>query len=241
MARLEQLPTELILECIKFLRLDPFTSGDTIKSLRLVSRRLCCIASPFLLHRVTVGLDSASLLRLEGLSRNELLAKGVTKVEINLSLYGAEAASNEETFAISRAEKLEADFEHFKENLEDWYDPMTEDVEYFWRAVIEDWYSFGQPDLTERESMTEEQQLLLRAYSQFSKRFADQEQVKEEAIYGDRIAAALASFPKLEAISIFDYNDRPQSLSFMTLPTENELMMFCVSKVPYGSSQPMWV
>ncbi|KAF3001775.1 hypothetical protein E8E13_001119 [Curvularia kusanoi] len=110
-------------------------------NIRLVCRTLNRLVSPFLCPVVSVSLCSESIDRLEGLSRNPLIAQGIRGIRISLRFRPRPIASDFEKYrhyALSTIETLEdicdwcTDFHKYDE------DDVSEDA-FVWRSFNEAW------------------------------------------------------------------------------------------------------
>ncbi|KAJ6783836.1 hypothetical protein PWT90_09109 [Aphanocladium album] len=65
------------------------TGRADIISARLVCRRFCNVASHFLVREISIGLDEASLARMEEISHHPTIARGVRTIRITLRFYNS--------------------------------------------------------------------------------------------------------------------------------------------------------
>lgn len=110
--------------------------GKDIVNARQVCRRFCRAASEFLVRRICVEPNNASLARLDEVSRHPAIAAGVWHVQLVLRLYNPSFASMRD-FAIYHAHVLDAQIETWLASQTDHEDaagqaaPAVENAAYF--------------------------------------------------------------------------------------------------------------
>ncbi|KAF7864244.1 uncharacterized protein EAF02_010212 [Botrytis sinoallii] len=173
-------------------------SVKTIQSLRLVCRRFCNVASPFLLPTVRVELDAQSLARLDMISRHPTIGKSVRRVTV-----------------ITRClDRMSIDsFENFRHHKLGYLNETLETVEYHPVPVdegeesrmIDELYLrciYGSGDSITNKSWS--QTFWSKAYERYKYLHAEQKFLSEENVFLEGVGTAVARMPRAKALRICD-------------------------------------
>ncbi|MBE3041266.1 hypothetical protein IMZ48_01500 [Candidatus Bathyarchaeota archaeon] len=89
-----------------------------LQNSRLACKALRVIASPYLLPVITIHLDQFSLDKLDSLSRNPLIAKGVHGLEVNIAYRAQKLATDMKSFEESKFQGLNNIRQEFFKRIE---------------------------------------------------------------------------------------------------------------------------
>lgn len=114
------LPDELLLDIFELVESSlvfspEFSTRKDIQNTRLVCRRFCDLSSPLLVRAVPVNFHEQSLARLDEISRNPNIAKGVRSVRVVLQFHTS-SFTDLERFVAYQADELESHVDMFDQD-----------------------------------------------------------------------------------------------------------------------------
>ncbi|KAF2708408.1 hypothetical protein K504DRAFT_381406 [Pleomassaria siparia CBS 279.74] len=209
---LSTLPNELLGTCISYLSSTStacLASSPDIQNLRLVSRRLHAVSSPFLITKAYVSFTSESFRELEELANHHVYSKGVKKVKIDVSYFDKYLADDLRHFVENAATVLSQYLERLERSrgfpTRKKRSKKKFKYQYLSEAYpIPDQWSRVSAEDFKRDKATKKQQLVLDAYKKYVKLFEDQESVNHSGDGIVRLVRALEKFTALEKIVVQD-------------------------------------
>ncbi|TGJ81363.1 hypothetical protein E0Z10_g7402 [Xylaria hypoxylon] len=180
-----------------------------IQNARLTCRRFCNASSHLLIDYVLLEPQSDSLARLQGISRNPLIRKGVRAVEVSLRCYHSSLASNLGSFTTSWHNQFFSETmntEHVRQQL-DHRPGAREDRSGALLAraneIRKAWWAFGfNSNVTPGyEAYVEALQV---CYDIYRKRYEDQRRLLTSGLFAQGAATALAQMPTAQTLTFGD-------------------------------------
>lgn len=213
---LQDLPMDILTECVKHLIEGSRDAQSDLKALRLTSKGLDTLSAPFLINFARVYISSASLTRLEEISEHVAFSGSVRSVKINVSFYDKNLADDFALFAKFCARELLQSLNMYE--LFTRFNPGHYSIE---EAEAEAEFQRGKTALEDWELISEsadgkcnpekpmgKQVLLYNAHREYARRYQDQESVKHDNEHMQRIGACLKRFNNLRAVLIDDSSYR---------------------------------
>ncbi|KAF2740915.1 hypothetical protein EJ04DRAFT_111004 [Polyplosphaeria fusca] len=202
---LQSLPNELLGECFAYLE----TSKPVIKSLRLVSKRIHALSSPYLLTHFRISFDRQSAQDLDFIAKHPIFSRSISSVSIDVSYYDRILAESLRRFAEHSSTELYYKIEVMERTvrLRQFGSPEQHDSLLNAFCIIDQWEAVVRPDWgnTPEEAITEYQKLLLSTHGKYVELFTEQEKIMAEEGHFNRLIAAFQGFNNLKKIVIEDY------------------------------------
>ncbi|KAF7550903.1 hypothetical protein G7Z17_g5390 [Cylindrodendrum hubeiense] len=224
---IESLPAELLYRVFSFV-----DEKKSIQQSRLVSHQFKDVASSFLITKTHVYVSSECISKLEELCDHPVYSKSITRVNINISCYDVDMASNRalymedchtrlfqlvDMFDRIRAYRYNMDEETWEETKERLQELVTN----------EELTKISEEDF-EESSATPFQKLAMRLHAMYKQRCNDQESVRQGNKHIGRICAALCKLPKLEELSFYDapgfVREKPKDSDFKDLTFDRTIL-----------------
>ncbi|KAI1158669.1 hypothetical protein F5B18DRAFT_656456 [Nemania serpens] len=210
------LPDELLIEIFKNLNPETTMHGsheydhnaehtEAIKSTRLACRRLCAIASYFLLDFVNVEPTEASIRRLERISEHEAVRKEIRGAHISFTMYHPDLAKSLDWFVQGLVKQFEHEYLHKELWLRPPFHgfPSSEEEQSALIAKgksISHAWSYG--FVRARRNNWNIKKYLLNAHKEYKRRFNEQQRLMKDNSFTVRIALALAKMPKIKYLMV---------------------------------------
>lgn len=225
------LPDDILRDILDFF---PGSHGgvESIKSTRLVCRRLSELASPLLLPRVTINLDQSSLDHLSHILRtNPLVASGIRKVVLVLEYCPELLATDSIRFANFRWNQIRnvvrlpqyhmEPFEHRRDDEQEVQKALgkMEVIKSAWKSEWEAWRpladevtdemlaTFKAEDAVFSEEQLEYRRILFKGHDEFRRLHREQRQLIVDGTFVDAIASAIVRIGHPVSVSAIDTKD----------------------------------
>jgi hypothetical protein len=204
---IQLLPTELLTRI--FFHLDNADdSRKDINHCRLVSRCFNNASSSLLITRVKVHLTLESFARLEDICNHTVFSKSLQVVQVDLSYYEDELASDRQLFMQEARSRLLRHVEAFERSR---YHrtrySMTDDL-FGWLSKMA-WgqgHEFDQllSGETEKAASTPIEKLYSKVYNLYQQKYQNQQSLRQNGKHIDRLCTALCSLSKLVSLELED-------------------------------------
>lgn len=202
---------------------EPHEGLPTISAARLACRALNELLSPMLCPLFHGRLDKHTTQRIEGLSRNTLITKGIRGFQLNLCFRPERFATDMDQFTymlMSKVERLEDSCRYQREPQ--WMDPQHVDpADEIWyrqlwaagrkfRTLYHSWQLFVEPD--EDKVLSSEycadQRLLRECFASYSAKYQEQNAILDDGSYVQCIGQAMAMCKQPITLT-FEDNEMP--------------------------------
>ncbi|KAI1320573.1 hypothetical protein F5Y16DRAFT_405552 [Xylariaceae sp. FL0255] len=227
---LEKLPDEILLKIFKHFHHATTLQGsheydpkaehiETIMSARLVCRRLCAIASHFLLDFVHVEPTEASIRRLECISEHEAVRKEIRGAHISFAMYHPDLANSLDLFVEGLREQFmdEELGEPFYYYGDEFFSPLVNHPQHKFLGSEEEYqvleakgyaisHAWLHGFLMARSNGWKIKKYLLDAHQEYKRRFNKQKHLMKNNSFTTRIAWALSKMPRMKYLMV---NDKP--------------------------------
>ncbi|KAK4460556.1 hypothetical protein QBC42DRAFT_104327 [Cladorrhinum samala] len=230
---LMHLPDDVLRDMLDFLG-GSYGDVESIKSSRLVCRRLCELASPLLLPTVTINLGQSSLDRLNHiLTTNPLVASGIRKVVVALEYCPELLATDSLRFAVFRWSQIgrvlrlvHCDTELFGNRRNDRQElqravTKMEVVKSAWKSEFERWRplvdqvtdemlaAFKAEDAVFSDEQLDYRQTLFRGHDEFRRLHQEQQRLVVDGTFVDAVASAIARIGHPVSVSVIHNKGEP--------------------------------
>lgn len=185
-------------------------SSTPIKNVRLVCRRFHDAGTHLLLRYVRVDMDPESIARLLEISRHPILRKAVHGIKLSLNFYSTTLARNFNTFISFSLTQLRKELRRLQD-LREWktVEKDIRQLEFYIRKasfISHAWETLLNPAIFlspfESKDRTSYQQLLRDTHSEYQRRYAIQERLRQSGSFVRAIGAAFANMPQASKVEV---------------------------------------
>lgn len=180
------------------------TGAKEVKTLRLTCQRMCKASSHLLIHHVSVNLNSKSLARLENISEQSSISKGIQAVRVVLNYYDPVLAHDLRKFVLFHMNRLQEET-NWMEDEQNLNEIPKEDVLAkikIYTRMLTAWATWLQNDPSDDDMLYLDP--MIKCQAQYKELFNEQMELLSSGSFEKRAAAAFLKMPIASRLELQD-------------------------------------